>query len=164
MTKMEISSQMTYHSVMKVSGVTSKSSQIATFLVVTNGNKHSIRFSQFLTLFALGAGDRDYPKLHNGGLLEHESLYFMYPRDHRANVGHVRGLYTYYSVRIRLLRATIAPRDGNPSDISRFKKNLMIALSPGADPFSGGIIFGRRSSFYQKTRRRSAATAHISCL
>jgi hypothetical protein len=31
---MEISSQMTYHSVTKVNGVTSKSSQIATFLVV----------------------------------------------------------------------------------------------------------------------------------
>jgi hypothetical protein len=34
MTKMEISSQMTNHSMTKVSGVTSKSSQIATFLVV----------------------------------------------------------------------------------------------------------------------------------
>jgi hypothetical protein len=66
----------------------------------------------------------------------------MYPRDQRANVGHVRGLYTYYSVLNRLLRATIAPRDGNPYDISRFMKNLMIALSPGADPFSvGGYIW-----------------------
>jgi hypothetical protein len=70
---------------------------------MTNGNKHSIRFSQFLTLFALGDEDRDYPKLHNGGLLEPESLYFMYPREQRANVGHVRGLYTYYSVLNRLL-------------------------------------------------------------
>jgi hypothetical protein len=105
---------------------------------MTNGNKYVIRFSQFLTLFALGASDKDYPKLHDGGLLEPETLYFMHPRDQRANVGHVRGLYTYYSVLNRLLRATIAPRDGNPSDISRFMKNLMIALSPGADPFSVG--------------------------
>jgi hypothetical protein len=36
MTKMEISSQMTYHSVTKVSGITGKSSQIATFLVVAS--------------------------------------------------------------------------------------------------------------------------------
>jgi hypothetical protein len=50
----------------------------------------------------------------------------------------VKGLYTYHSVLNRLLRATIAPRDGNPSDISRFMKNLMIALCPGADPFSVG--------------------------
>jgi hypothetical protein len=50
----------------------------------------------------------------------------------------VKGLYTYYSVLIRLLRATIAPRDGNPYDISRFMKNLMIALRPRAVPFSVG--------------------------
>jgi hypothetical protein len=50
----------------------------------------------------------------------------------------VKGLYTYYSVLIRLFRATIAPRDGNPYDISRFMKNLMIALRPGAVPFSVG--------------------------
>jgi hypothetical protein len=105
---------------------------------MTNGNKNVIRFSQFLTLFALGADDKDYPKLHNGGLLEPETLYFMYPRDQRANVGHLRGLYTYYLVLNKLLRATIAPRDGNRSDISRFMKNLMIALRPGADPFSVG--------------------------
>jgi hypothetical protein len=49
----------------------------------------------------------------------------------------VKGLYTYYSVLNRLLRAT-TPRDGNPSDISRFMKNLMIALRLGASPFSVG--------------------------
>jgi hypothetical protein len=70
---------------------------------ITNRNKHAIRFSQFLTLFDLGADDKDYPKLHNGGLLEPETLYFMYPRDQRANVGHVKGLYTYYSVINKLL-------------------------------------------------------------
>jgi hypothetical protein len=86
----------------------------------------------------LGADDKDYPKLHNDGLLEPETLYFMYPKDQRDNVGHMKGLYTYYSVLNRLLRATIAPRDGNPSDISRFMKNLMIALRPRADPFSVG--------------------------
>jgi hypothetical protein len=48
---------------------------------MTNGNKYAIHFSQFLTLFALGANDKDYPKLHDGGLLEPETLYFMYPRD-----------------------------------------------------------------------------------
>jgi hypothetical protein len=86
----------------------------------------------------LGADDKDYPKLHNDGLLEPETLYFMYPKDQRDNVGHMKGLYTYYSVLNRLLRATIAPRDGNTSDISKFVKNLMIALRPGADPFSVG--------------------------
>jgi hypothetical protein len=58
--------------------------------------------------------------LHNGGLLEPEALYFMYPRDQKANIGHMKGLYTYYSVLNRLLQVTIVPRDGNLSDISRF--------------------------------------------
>jgi hypothetical protein len=71
----------------------------------------------------------------------------MYPRDHRANVGHVKGLYTYYSVVNRLLRATIAPRDANPFDISRFMKNLMIALRPRADPFSVGDYIWREIKY-----------------
>jgi hypothetical protein len=131
---------------------------------MTNGNKHAIRFSQFLALFGLGADDKNYPKLHNGGLLDPETLYFMYPRDQRANVGHVRGLYTYYSVLNRLLRATIAPRDGNPSDISRFMKNLMIALRPRADPFSVGDYIWQEIKYLSEDLRRSAATAHTLCI
>jgi hypothetical protein len=123
---------------------------------------HSL--SQVLTLFGLGADDDDYPKLHNGGLLEPEILCFMYPRDQRANVGHVRGLYTYYSVLNRLLRATIAPRDGNPSDISRFMKNLMIALKPGLTHLVWGTTFGRRSSICQRILKRSATTARTLCI
>jgi hypothetical protein len=53
---------------------------------MTNGNKHAIHFSQFLTLFGLRANNKDYPKLHNGGLLEPEALFFKYPRDQRANI------------------------------------------------------------------------------
>jgi hypothetical protein len=101
---------------------------------MTNGNKYDIRFSQFLTLFGLGQEDRNYPKLHDGCLLEPEALYFMYTSDQRANIGHVKWLYTYYSVLNRLVRASITPRDGNPSDFSWFMKNLMIALRPGAPP------------------------------
>jgi hypothetical protein len=131
---------------------------------MTNGNKHAIRFSRFLSLFCLGPDDKDYPKLHNGGLLEPETLYFMYPRDQRANVDHVKGLYTYYSVLNRLLRATIAPRDGNPSDISRFMKNLKIALRPGLVHLVWTTTFGRRSSTCQRILIRSATTTHKSCL
>jgi hypothetical protein len=105
---------------------------------MTNVNKYAIHFSRFLSLFGLGLEDRDYPKLHDGGLLEPEALYFMYPSDQRANVGHVKGLYTYYSVLNRLLRASIAPRGGNPSSIFRFMKNLMVAFRLGASPFSVG--------------------------
>jgi hypothetical protein len=131
-------------------------------LWMTNGNKYGIRFSWFLALFNLGQKDKNYLKLHNGGLLEPEALYFMYPSDQRANVGHGKGLYTYYSVLNRLLQASIAPRDGNPSNISRFMKNLMIALRLGHLHLVWGTTFGRRSSTYQRILRRSAAIARTS--
>jgi hypothetical protein len=106
----------------------------------------------------------NYPKLHDCGLLEPESLYFMYHSDQRANVEHMKGLYTYYSVLNRLLQASIAPRDGNPSDISRFMKNLMIALILGAPPFSVGDYIWQETSTFQRIQRRYAATACTSCL
>jgi hypothetical protein len=102
----------------------------------------------------LGDDDKDYSKLHNAGLLEPEALYFMYPRDQRANAGHVKGLYTYYSVLNRLLRATITPRYGNASDISRFLKNMMTALRPGAGPFSVGDYIGQKIKYLSKDPKR----------
>jgi hypothetical protein len=48
----------------------------------------------------------------------------------------VKNLYTYYAALNRLLRVSITPRDGNPSEITKFQKNLMVALRPGALEFS----------------------------
>jgi hypothetical protein len=53
-------------------------------------------------------------------------------------VGKVKGLYTHYAVLNRLLRMTLTPRDGNPSDVINFQKYFMRVLSPGAPPFSVG--------------------------
>jgi hypothetical protein len=50
----------------------------------------------------------------------------------------VKNLYTYYASLNRLLRVSITPRDGNPSEITKFQKNLMVALRLGAPEFSVG--------------------------
>jgi hypothetical protein len=78
----------------------------------------------------------------------------MYPRDQRANVGHVKGLYTYYSLLNRLLRVTIVPRDGNLSDISRFMKNLMVALRPRAGPFSVGDYIWKEIKYFSEDPKK----------
>jgi hypothetical protein len=62
----------------------------------------------------------------------------MYPRGEHANYGKVKNLYTYYAALNRLLRVSITPRDGNPSEITKFQKNLMVALRSGAPEFSVG--------------------------
>ena len=54
-----------------------------------------------------------------------DQVRFMYPKDRVGNAGKVTGLYTYYSILNRLFRKTPTPRNGNPSDISSFAKNLM---------------------------------------
>jgi hypothetical protein len=62
----------------------------------------------------------------------------MYPRGEHANYGKVKNLNTYFVVLNRLLRVSITPRDGNPSEITKFQKNLMVALRSGAPEFSVG--------------------------
>ena len=64
----------------------------------------------------------------------------MYPRDLIGLAGKVTGLYTYYSILNRLFRKTLTPRDGNPSDISSFAKNLMKKMQP--DPRGGDFSVG----------------------
>jgi hypothetical protein len=84
------------------------------------------------------AGDKDLRKLHDEGELDKDELHIMYPRGEHANYGKVKNLYTYYAALNRLLRVSITPRDGNPSEITKFQKNLMVALRPGDPEFSVG--------------------------
>ena len=49
-------------------------------LWMSNGVKYGIRFTRFLALFNIDPQDKDYPKLHDDGLVEPEAVCFMYPR------------------------------------------------------------------------------------
>jgi hypothetical protein len=105
---------------------------------MTNGQKYSITFHRFLRCFGIMAGDKDLKKLHDEGELDKDALHFMYPRGELANYGRVKNLYTNYAALNRLLRVSITPRDGNPSEITKFQKNLMVALRSGARECSVG--------------------------
>jgi hypothetical protein len=105
---------------------------------MTNGQKYSITFHRFLRCFGIMAEEKDLRKLHDEGELDKDALHFMYPRGELASYGRVKNLYTYYAALNRHLRVSITPRDGNPSEITKFQKNLMVALRPGASEFSVG--------------------------
>jgi hypothetical protein len=105
---------------------------------MTNGQRYSITFPRFLRCFGIMAGDKDLRQLHDEGELNKNALHLMYPRGELANYGRVKNLYTYYAALNRLLRVSITPRDGNPSEITKFQKNMMVALRPGAPKFSVG--------------------------
>jgi hypothetical protein len=91
---------------------------------MTNGQKYSITFHRFLRCFGIMARDKDLRKLHDEGELDKDALHPMYPRVEHANYGRVKNLYTYYAAPNRLLRVSITPRDGNPSEITKFQKKL----------------------------------------
>jgi hypothetical protein len=105
---------------------------------MTNGQRYSITFPRFLRCFGIMAGDKDLRQLHDEGELDKNALHLMCPRGELANYGKVKNLYTYYATLNRLLRVSITPRDGNPSEITKFQKNIMVALRLGAPEFSVG--------------------------
>ena len=105
---------------------------------MTEDERYHITFTEFVALFRLGDVDMTYPKLHDAGVLEPKEMHFMYPKNMRSSWGKVSGLYTYYGVLNRLFRKTLTPRDGNPSDVILFQRNLMAAMRPGAPQFSVG--------------------------
>ncbi|KAG2612469.1 hypothetical protein PVAP13_4KG292105 [Panicum virgatum] len=103
---------------------------------MTEDERYHITFPDFVSLFHLRAADIDYPKLHDGGILETKEMHFMYPKNMRGSWGKVKGLYTYYAVLNRLFMKALTPRDGNTSDVTLFHKNLMAAMRPGTPQFS----------------------------
>jgi hypothetical protein len=103
---------------------------------MTNAQRYSITFPRFLRCFGIMPGDKDLRNLHDEGELDKDALHLMYPRGDHAFYGKVKNLYTYYAALNRLLRVSITPRDGNPYEITKFQKNLMVALRTGALEFS----------------------------
>jgi hypothetical protein len=65
-------------------------------------------------------GGQGLKEVHDEGELYKDALHLMYPRGEHANYGRVKNLYTYYAALNRLVRVSITPRDGNPSEITKF--------------------------------------------
>jgi hypothetical protein len=60
----------------------------------------------------------------------------MYAPGQEGNAWTINGLYTFYLVLNRLLRKTICPRDGDPTNISHYAENLLANLRDGEPHFS----------------------------
>jgi hypothetical protein len=131
---------------------------------MTNGQRYSITFPRFLRCFGIMVGDRELRQLHDEGELDKNALHLMYMRGELVNYGKVKNLYTYYATLNRLLRVSITPRDGNPSEITMFQKNMMLALGRELQSLVLGISFGKRLSIYPRTPKRFAAIDLISCI
>jgi hypothetical protein len=94
----------------------------------------SSTFSLYLGYLMMGSLGSSMMRAH----LRQRGWHLCIPGMHRTVGGHVKGLYTYYSILDRLFRKTLTPRDGNTSDITAFQRNLMVAMKPGEPAFNVG--------------------------
>jgi hypothetical protein len=102
---------------------------------MAEGEWYHITFDEFATRFSYGQAEKDRFRIHIHNLLEENEIKFMYATGQEGNVGTINGLYTFYSVLNRLFRKIIYPRDGDPTNISHYAKNLLANLRDGAPPF-----------------------------
>jgi hypothetical protein len=103
---------------------------------MNEGDWFNISYDDFTSCFSFGAADARRQRLHIQNPLDEEEMKFMYAPRLEGNAGTTNGLYTFYSVLNRLFRKTICPRDGDPTNISQFAKNLLANLRDGAPPLS----------------------------
>jgi hypothetical protein len=100
------------------------------------GDWYHISYNDFTSRFSFGTADAHHPRLHTHNPLDENEMKFMYAPRLEGNVGTINRLYTFYSVLNMLFRKTICPRDGDPTNISQFVKNLLANMRDGVPSFS----------------------------
>jgi hypothetical protein len=103
---------------------------------MTEGNWFNISFDDFASRFSFGAADAHRVRLHIHNPLDEEEMKFMYASGLEGNAKTNNELYTFYSILNRLFRKTMCPRDGDPTNISQFVKNLLANMRDRAPPLS----------------------------
>jgi hypothetical protein len=87
-------------------------------------------------IFSFGAIDAHCSRIHIHNPLDEGEMKFMYTPEQQGNAGTTNGLYKFYSVLIWLFRKTMCPKDGDPTNISQFAKDLLANMRDGAPPLS----------------------------
>jgi hypothetical protein len=100
------------------------------------GEWYHITYDDFTTRFSFGQADKNRFQIYLHNPLGENEMKFMYAPGQEGNAGTINGLYTFYSVLNKLFRKTIYPRDGDPTNISHYAKNLLANMRDGAPAFS----------------------------
>jgi hypothetical protein len=103
---------------------------------MTKGEWYHIIFDEFATQSSYGQADKDRFRIRIHNPLEENEIKFMHAPEQEGNAGTINGLYIFYSILNNIFRKTIYPRDGDPTNISHYAKNLLANLRDGAPPFS----------------------------
>jgi hypothetical protein len=96
------------------------------------GDWYSVSYDVFAHRFCFRDEDKNCLRIYYHQPLDVQETKFMYAPGKEGNVGHINGLYTFYSVINMLFRKAIHPRDGDPTNISYYAKNLLANMRDGA--------------------------------
>jgi hypothetical protein len=110
---------------------------------MTKGEWYNISYDDFASRFSFGAADAHRSRLHIHNPLDEGEMKFMYAPGQEGNARTTNGLYTIYSILNMLFRKTVCPRDGDPTNISQFAKDLLANMRDGAPPQRDRLCVGR---------------------
>jgi hypothetical protein len=95
--------------------------------LMTNGTKYSIFIGQFASILGLGASAKNPLNLHDGNVLGLSQMASMYETSD-FNAPTVTNFKPDMIVLDRVIRKTLAPREGDSSRVPQFERNLLEAI------------------------------------
>jgi hypothetical protein len=95
---------------------------------MTNGVKYSITIGRFASILGLGASAKHPLNLHDGNVLWLNQMASMYETSD-FNAPTITNFKPEMVILHRVIRKTLAPREGDSSRVPQFERNLLKALT-----------------------------------
>jgi hypothetical protein len=103
---------------------------------MTEGKWFGITYTQFASLLGFDGDDKTREKIHKGHDMDKEDMKFMYILGQEWNYGRVNGMLPFYAYLYRMFRKTLAPREGDQSNVSNYGSDLLKHMSHSEPEFS----------------------------
>jgi hypothetical protein len=103
---------------------------------MTKGKWFGITITQFAYLHGFDEEDIGRVKIHRDHDMDKEDMKFMYIPGQELNYGRVNGMLPFYAYLHRMFRNTLAPREGEQSNVSNYGRDLLKHMSPSEPAFS----------------------------
>jgi hypothetical protein len=92
---------------------------------MTEGKWFGITYTQFASLLGFDEEDNTRVKIHRDHDLDKEVIKFIYIPGQEWNYGRVNGMLPFYAYLHLMFRKTLAPREGNQSNVSKYGRDLL---------------------------------------
>jgi hypothetical protein len=92
---------------------------------MTEGKWFGITYTQFASLLGFDEEDNTRVKIHRDHDMDKEVIKFIYIPGQEWNYGRVNGMLPFYAYLHLMFRKTLAPREGNQSNVSKYGRDLL---------------------------------------